>query len=97
MFAVRLLAHHNAVSDSVCVWDPFLVFPLVVLDDELLLACPDIFPIGLEGDVEQRVAPKNELGWRCARGGMDGSIDGSSHGGQNSFEVEVRVKISLVS
>ena len=52
-----------------------LVFPLVILDNTVLLSFLDVLPIGLKGDVEERVASEDQLR-RCSLvGRMDGGVN----------------------
>jgi len=59
VLTVRLQVYHDAVSDGVCVGNPVLVLPLVVLSDKLLLTLFDVIPVGLEGDIEEGVSSEH--------------------------------------
>ena len=66
VFVVWLVRYHDLVSDRVGMIFAFLVFTLVVLDDELLLSIPYVFPIRLERYVEHCVPTEHQLGGRCS-------------------------------
>ena len=51
VFAVWVLQNHHAVIQTVAMCNAVFVLAFVVLEDKLLLAFLDVFPVGLKGNV----------------------------------------------
>ena len=69
MLALGGVAYHDSVAHRVGMFRTSQILCLVVLDDALELALLDIVPVRFERDIEQGIAPKYQLRWRCLRGG----------------------------
>ena len=61
MFTVLCEANHDFFADREVVVDTGSIFGFVVLENALLLAFSDVFPIGLERDIEHGVAAEQQL------------------------------------
>ena len=70
-----------------------LVFPLVILDNTVLLSFLDVLPVGFKGDVEERVASEDQLR-RCSLvGRVDGGVNCTPDCCENSIQTEFRVEV----
>ena len=56
MFSVRVKSDENLVADAVSVWLSRCIFLFVVLDDAFLFAVLNVFPVRLEGYIENTVS-----------------------------------------
>ena len=60
VFSYVPLSDEHLVPDFVFMWDPLLVFPVVVLDEELLLPVMYVFPVSMEADIVDSIPVENQ-------------------------------------
>ena len=59
VFAVRVLENHHLIAFTISVFYSRCILAFVVLEDKLLLALLDIFPIRLEGNIQDGISAKH--------------------------------------
>ena len=70
ILAMLILFNHHSIVDVVDVGRTLLVLPVIVLLDESLTTLLDILPVRFESYIVNHVTIEDELGRRCAHGGM---------------------------
>jgi hypothetical protein len=69
------LVQHDLVIDVIGMQDLRYVFVLIVLLNQTLFTCADVFPVRSVLDIEYHVSTKNQLSWRLLQYGMVSSTD----------------------